>query len=107
MLGLPLISSNPDLADKKYIAAMFASGEQGAWYDPSDLSTMYQDAAGTIPVTAVGQPVGLMLDKSKGLVLGPELVAQPINFNANWIATLGGAPVASGSVTRSPNTCPR
>lgn len=64
MLGLPLRSSNPDLADKKYIAAMFASGEQGAWYDPSDLSTMYQDAAGTIPVTAVGQPVGKILDKS-------------------------------------------
>lgn len=64
MLGLPLRSSNPDLADKKYIAAMFGSGEQGAWYDPSDLSTMYQDAAGTIPVTAVGQPVGKILDKS-------------------------------------------
>lgn len=45
--------------------SLFTSDEQGAWYDPSDLSTMYQDAAGTIPVTAVGQPVGLMLDKSK------------------------------------------
>ena len=37
-------------------------------------ATLFQDAAGTTPVTAVGQPVGLMLDKSKGLVLGPELV---------------------------------
>lgn len=36
----------------------------GAWYDPSDLSTMFQDAAGTTPVTAAGQPVGLILDKS-------------------------------------------
>lgn len=44
--------------------ALFANGEQGAWYDPSDLSTLYQDSAGTTPVTAVGQPVGLMLDKS-------------------------------------------
>ena len=34
--------------------------------------TLYQDAAGTIPVTAVEQPVGLMLDKSKGLVLGAQ-----------------------------------
>lgn len=42
----------------------FRRGEQGAWYDPSDLSTLFQDAAGTIPVTAVEQPVGLMLDKS-------------------------------------------
>ena len=35
---------------------------------------LFQDAAGATPVTAVEQPVGLMLDKSKGLVLGPELV---------------------------------
>ncbi|MBP9803911.1 MAG: hypothetical protein KBE22_03250 [Candidatus Accumulibacter sp.] len=46
------------------IEALFASGEQGAWYDPSDLSTMFQDSAGTTPVTADGQPVGLILDKS-------------------------------------------
>lgn len=36
----------------------------GAWFDPSDLSTLYQDAAGTVPVTAVEQPVGKILDKS-------------------------------------------
>lgn len=46
------------------VRALFANNEQGAWYDPSDLSTMYQDAAGTTPVTAVEQPVGLVLDKS-------------------------------------------
>lgn len=44
--------------------SLFSAGEQGAWYDPSDLSTLFQDAAGTIPVTAAGQPVGKMLDKS-------------------------------------------
>lgn len=43
---------------------LFAAGEQGAWYDPSDFSTLYQDSAGTTPVTAVGQPVGLLKDKS-------------------------------------------
>lgn len=57
------------------IMALFASGEEGAWYDPSDLSTLYQDAAGTIPVTAVGQAVGRMLDKSKGLARGPQRIA--------------------------------
>lgn len=36
----------------------------GVWYDPSDFSTLFQDAAGTIPVTAAGQPVGKILDKS-------------------------------------------
>lgn len=46
------------------VLSLFANGEQGAWYDPSDLSTLFQDSAGTTPVTAHGQPVGLMLDKS-------------------------------------------
>ena len=43
---------------------LFGLGSQGFWYDPSDLSTLFQDIAGTIPVTAVGQPVALMRDKS-------------------------------------------
>ena len=38
--------------------------DNGAWFDPSDMSTLYQDAAGTIPVTAIGQPVGKVLDIS-------------------------------------------
>lgn len=44
----------------------FSSGEQGAWYDPSDLTTLFQDSAGTTPVTLspMEQPVGLMRDKS-------------------------------------------
>lgn len=43
---------------------LFKSGEQGVWYDPSDTTTLFQDSAGTTPVTASGQPVGRMLDKS-------------------------------------------
>lgn len=43
---------------------LFAASEKGVWYDPSDITTLFQDAAGTIPVTASGQSVGLMLDKS-------------------------------------------
>lgn len=45
-------------------AKLFAFGEQGLWYDPSDFSTLFQDTIGTTPVTAVGQSVGLILDKS-------------------------------------------
>lgn len=48
----------------RLIHDLFSNNEQGFVYDPNDLSTMYQDVAGTIPVTAVGQPVGLMKDKS-------------------------------------------
>lgn len=46
------------------VAALFSAGEQGVWYDLSDFSTMFQNAAGTIPVTTVGQAVGRILDKS-------------------------------------------
>jgi hypothetical protein len=45
-------------------ALFFSRGEQGGWYDPSDLSTLFQDAAGATPVTDVGQSVRLMRDKS-------------------------------------------
>lgn len=35
-----------------------------AWYDPSDLTTLFQLAGDTTPNVAVGDPVGKMLDKS-------------------------------------------
>lgn len=62
------------------ILKLFANGEQGFWYDPSDMGTMYQNAAGTIPVTGVGQPVGLVLDKSKGL-LNTTIMSQTDTFD--------------------------
>ena len=72
----------------------FAAGEQGAWYDPSDLTTLFQDAAGTTPVTLspMEQPVGFMLDKSKGLVLGSELVSNGdfTKGTTGWDITAGG-----------------
>lgn len=73
-------------------SSLFANNEPGVWYDPSDFSTMFQDAAGTVPVTAVEQPVGLMLDKSKGL--GPERVTNGdfSNGTTGWVA----GPVGSG-----------
>lgn len=77
--------------------SLFSSGEQGAWYDPSDLSTMFQDAEGTTPVTAVGQPVGLILDKSQGLVLGPELVVNG-GFDSATGWTLSGTTTISGGL---------
>lgn len=42
----------------------FAAGELGIWLDPSDFSTMFQDTGGTNPVTASGQSVKYMRDKS-------------------------------------------
>jgi len=54
---------------------------------------LYQDSAGTTPVMALGQPVGLVLDKSKGGLanLGSELVTNG-TFDTNvtgWTAQSG------------------
>lgn len=46
------------------ISELFASGEQGVWYDTNDLATLWQDTAGTVPVTAAGQLVARVDDKS-------------------------------------------
>ena len=53
----------PNSPDSNVIA-LFAGGKQGVWYDPSDKSTLFQDVAGTVPVTKDGDPVALMRDKS-------------------------------------------
>ena len=45
-------------------ALLFANNEQGAWYGPSDLSTLFQDDAGSTPVTSPGQTVGRVNDRS-------------------------------------------
>ena len=58
---LTLFDENPLT---QVIRSLFAAGEQGFVYDISDFSTLFQDAAGTTPVTAVGQPVGRINDKS-------------------------------------------
>ena len=70
-------------------ASFFANGEQGWWYDPSNFSTLFQDSAGTTPVTAMEQPVGLQLDLSKGApATGPELVVNG-DFSSGTGWTLG------------------
>lgn len=45
-------------------ASVFAGGGAGLWLAPDDISTGYQDSAGTTPQTASGQPTGKRLDKS-------------------------------------------
>lgn len=45
-------------------ASLFAAGEIGLWFEPNDIKTLFQDTAGTTPITAPGQTVALMRDKS-------------------------------------------
>ena len=82
-------------------ADLFLLGEQGAWYDPSDLTTMFQDAAGTTPVTAAEQPVGLILDKhqsdGRGIVnrirnntMVGAVAGTPGTLPTNWVKSTAG-----------------
>jgi hypothetical protein len=81
-------------------AALFADGAKGVWYAPDDFSTLFQDSAGTTPVTAVEQPVGLMLDKSQGLVLGSELVTGAASaYSGNGTVTTVGDTVTATCTT--------
>jgi hypothetical protein len=78
-------------------ASLFAGGTEGAWLDRSDLPTLFQDRSGTTPVTAANQLDALKLDKSQGLVLGPELVTNgtfPVN-TAGWTTAGSGVSLAS------------
>lgn len=56
-------------------AEEFAGDLLGCYYDPETPGVLFQDSAGTTPVTGAGQPVGLMLDQSRGLERGPELAS--------------------------------
>ena len=108
--NIPTLTSLPyNVQLNLAVQQLFASGEPGFWLDPSDLSTMYQDSAGTTPVTAVEQPVGLILDKSQGLVLGAEVITPVANQNfssdtgfwqkeTGWAIT-GGFAVATNAAT--------
>lgn len=104
------------------IKSLFANNAQGFVYNPHDLSTMFQDSVGTVPVTAAGQPVGLILDKSgrgnhayqttsaaRPLLQQIPLLGSDITVNGdfnsglddNWLHTAGGWSANGGVVTSS------
>ena len=78
--------------------SLFSAGEQGAWYDPSDMSTLFQDSAGTTPVTAVEQPVGLILDKSSTAAPVATIVDPSFDNAARWSPGAGWAVTGGNAV---------
>lgn len=62
------------------LLTLFAAGEVGVWFDPFDPATLYQDTAGTMPITAPGQICKLMRDKSPNAkhATQPTTAAAPI-----------------------------
>ena len=88
------------------IANLFSNGEQGVWYDPSDLTTMLQDDTSAAPAV-IGQPVGTILDKSQGLKLGSELITNgDFAADSDWVkgtgwSISGGVGVANGVTSQN------
>lgn len=62
------------------VTGVFGASDDGFYYDPSDLSTLFQDSAMTTPVTATGDPVGAMMDKSGNVrhLLQSTSAARPV-----------------------------
>jgi hypothetical protein len=76
--------------------SLFASNEEGAFYDFSNLATLRQNSDGTTAVVDWGDPVGFVLDQSKGSStltdnLGPELVSNGSfdSDTSSWSAVSG------------------
>ena len=63
----------------RLIILLFSNNEQGAFYIPrpvvNGVQSLFQDAAGTTPVTADGDPVGLMIDQSPNSNNAPQSVS--------------------------------
>lgn len=94
-MGLLLLQGSAALNPRE----LFASGEQGLWLDPSDFSTMWQDSTGVTPCTAAGDPVGLILDQSRGGLanLGPEIVTNGgLSDATGWTASGASPPSITG-----------
>lgn len=81
--------------------SFFSGSQQGIWLDGEDNSVMWQDAAGTVPVTALGQPVGLILDKRLwgGKTYKQVMAAQPQIFETPSIVAGDWTNNGDGSFT--------
>lgn len=66
---------------------LFAGGVDGAWYDPAELTSLWQDAAATVAVTANDNPVRLMRDLSGNArhALAPSDAARPLYKSGNTV----------------------
>ena len=72
----------------KSLAAQIMAMAPKLWLEPS-VDGGYQDSAGTTPLYAPGggsvdPPVGLALDKSQGLVLGPDIKVLPATVSGGF-----------------------
>jgi len=103
---LPFKQSLMSQTLEELMAKMFV-GKAGWWRDYFDLTTAFTDTAGTTAISAVDQTYALHLDKSRGMVVGSEMITPAANSeftsdtgywtleSGRWSIT-GGQLVASG-----------
>lgn len=63
-IGAALIGAGTVASNTNIIPLSITSAEFIAWYDPTDITTLFTDTAGTVPVTADGDLVACVKDKS-------------------------------------------
>jgi len=117
---MSLVNMRPRGGPAFRLTDLFKGGQQGLlWLPESHRSalagtagatpTLFEDSSGTIAVSAVGRPVGQVLDESQRLVMGPELALplSPENWSvsgsdATHIVTFSNGTMRYQSGTTSP-----
>lgn len=65
MIPLGVLGASSSLSPAWTPGEIFSvPGTAGFWFDPYEASTLFQDKAGTTPVTSDGDPLGRIIDKS-------------------------------------------
>lgn len=75
-------------------AQIFSGATLGCWFEASDISTLFQDTGKTIPVTAAGQSIAVIADKSG---LGNDAVQGTSGKQATYQVDSNGVGYASFS----------
>jgi len=95
-LALPALQQNSLYAT---IMSLFADGTPGVFYDDSNMSTLFQDSAGTTPAV-LESPVGKQLDLSgRGNHRSQATSANRPLLSARYNLLLGTASLATQSIT--------
>lgn len=83
---------------QRFVKEMFATGANGAAYDPSDLTSLYQTRTGGATVTTPAQSAGIMLDKSRmGNKTAAQFIASQPELRGSGVVSTIGTPSPAGA----------
>lgn len=87
--------------DVAALAAAVAAMAPRAWYERSNLSTLYVEHNGLTPVAAAGATIGRGLSRDQGLARGPEMMVSPELDSATGWTLSGGVTITGGEAVFS------